>query len=282
MATSEKTCNLGLYEKAMPGDLSFVQMLQAAGQAGFDHVELSIDESDRRLARLDWDRDQWRQIAAAQNQVGLAFRTLCLSGHRKYPLGHPDPAVRRRSLDIMEKALALADFLGIRIIQLAGYDVYYEKGDAQTRALFQENLARCADMAARYGVHMGFETMETPFMDTVGKAMGFVAAIHSPYLGVYPDLGNLTNAAVKYQGDLYADLGCGRGHLLAMHLKETRPGQYRDMEFGSGHVDFVRGAETARALGVNLFVTEFWHDGRPDWQDRLASVRAFIRRQTGI
>lgn len=160
-------------------------------------------------------------------------------------LGHPDPAVRRRSLDILEKALALADFLGIRIIQLAGYDVYYEKGDAQTRALFQENLARCADMAARYGVLMGFETMETPFMDTVGKAMGFVAAINSPYLGVYPDLGNLTNAAVKYQGDLYADLGCGRGHLLAMHLKETRPGQYRDMEFGSGHVDFPQGVETA-------------------------------------
>ena len=34
---------LGLYEKAMPGWLTWAEKLQAAKNAGFDYVEMSID-----------------------------------------------------------------------------------------------------------------------------------------------------------------------------------------------------------------------------------------------
>ena len=45
---------VGLYEKALPDELSWEERLEAAGRAGYDFVEISIDESDERLARLDW------------------------------------------------------------------------------------------------------------------------------------------------------------------------------------------------------------------------------------
>ncbi len=45
-------------------------------------------------------------------------------------------------MEIMEKALQLAEDLGVRIIQLAGYDVYYEEGNEQTKKLFSENLKK--------------------------------------------------------------------------------------------------------------------------------------------
>jgi len=41
-------------------------------------------------------------------------------------------------------------------------------------------------MAAKEGVQLGFETMETPFMDTTAKAMHYVDIVNSPYLGVIP------------------------------------------------------------------------------------------------
>ena len=42
-----------LYEKAlMPHD--WPQMLSETAELGFDGFEVSIDESDARLARLDW------------------------------------------------------------------------------------------------------------------------------------------------------------------------------------------------------------------------------------
>ena len=56
-----------------------------------------------------------------------------MSGHRKYPLGSSDPAICERGMEIMDKAIRLADDLGVRIIQLAGYDVYYEESGAETK-----------------------------------------------------------------------------------------------------------------------------------------------------
>jgi len=268
---------LGLYEKATPPALSWRDRLAAARRAGYDFLEISIDETDERLARLDWTAAEMENLLAAARAEGLPVRTMCLSGHRKYPLGSRDPAVRARGMEIFEKAVRFADAAGIRIIQLAGYDVYYEEGGPDTRTMFLENLEKGVAFAARYGVLTGFETMETPFMDTVEKAMAAVRAVDSPYLGVYPDLGNLTNASVKYGHDLYRDILSGRGHLVAMHLKDTRPGVYRDLDFGEGHVDFPRGAKAALDQGVGLFVTELWHDGREDWPSRLSGVCAFAR-----
>jgi len=268
---------LGLYEKATPPELGWKERLEAAKRAGYDFLEISIDETDARLSRLDWTQAELGDLTRAVRETGLPIRTMCLSGHRKYPLGSRDPETRARGMEIFEKAVRFADALGIRIIQLAGYDVYYEEGGEATRAMFAENLAKGVAYAARYGVLTGFETMETPFMDTVGKAMAYVKMVDSPYLGVYPDLGNLTNAAVLHGHDLYGDIESGRGHIVAMHLKDTRPGIYRDLDFGDGHVDFEKGAKAALDQGVGLFVTELWHDGRKDWANRLQKVSAFAR-----
>ena len=119
------------------------------------------------------------------------------------------------------------------------YDVYYEDSTPDTAARFLENLSFAAMLAAQSGVLLGFETMETPFMNTVEKAMRYVKLVDSPYLQVYPDAGNLTNAAVASGSDVCADLRMGAGHLIAMHLKETMPGVFREVPFGTGPVSYT-------------------------------------------
>lgn len=270
---------LGLYEKAMPGNLTWAEKLQAAKNAGFDYVEMSIDETDDKLARLDYTDGQIDEIVAAMRAVNLPFRSICLSGHRKYPFGSHDKATQKRSMEIMQKAVTLAARLGIRTIQLAGYDVYYEEGDEQTRADFLENLKLATEMASRDGVQLGFETMETPFMDTVGKAMKYVNIVDSPYLGVYPDVGNITNASLLYGNDVVDDLNSGKGHIVAVHLKETVPGKYREIPYGTGQVDFEKVIKTSWELGVRRYVTEFWFvkGVTQDWKAELENANKFIR-----
>jgi len=267
---------LGLYEKSMPGTLTWEEKLQEAKNAGFDFVEMSIDETDAKLARLEMKKSERQALCLAMEKVGVPIRTICLSGHRKYPLGSSDPQTRAKSLEIMEKAIELACDLGIRIIQLAGYDVYYEASSVETKALFEENLAKCTLMAAKKGVLLGFETMETEFMNTMKKAMQYVNKINSPYLQVYPDAGNLTNAAVMYQTDLLEDIKSGVGHIVACHLKETVPGKFREIPFGTGHVDFKAIVDTMWALGVRTYVAEFWYTGSEAWQSDLKEANQFI------
>ena len=276
---------LGLYEKAMPSALPWRDKLDFAAEAGYDFVEMSIDETEERLARLDWGASETCALAKAARDSGVAIGSICLSAHRKYPLGATDPAVRARSMEIMEKALCLAGALGIRVIQLAGYDVYYEPGSAETRAMFLKNLRRAADLAARDGVLLGFETMETPFMNTVGKAMAYVNAVGSPYLGVYPDAGNLSNAEASEGGSVTEDLAKGRGHLIGLHLKPTKPGVFRDLYFDDPeqHVDFPAVIHAAWGEGVRRYVTELWQLGRPEWKENIkyagSSMRALLDRE---
>lgn len=266
---------LGLYEKAAP-PLPLKEKLLAANRAGFDWLEISIDETDEKLERLNRRRETIAELKGAADCLAL---TMCLSAHRRFPLGSRDSAIRERALEILQKAVFFSVEAGVRVIQLAGYDVYYEEGDEDTCGWFEENLAKCAEIAAEHGVLLGFETMETPFMDTVQKAMRYVLAIDSPYLGLYPDVGNLANAALLYNGDVCEDLALGKSRIFAAHLKETLPGVYRNLSFGEGHTDYISAAKTLYEMGVRMFTGEFWHQGECDWRQRLSSSALFLRGQ---
>lgn len=269
---------LGIYEKALPDNLSFEDKLKFAKELGYDFLEISIDESDNRLKRLEWTKDERYKIVSAMQEIGLPIRSMCLSGHRKYPMGSLNEDIRKKSMEIAKKAIQLADDLGVRIIQVAGYDVYYEEGNEITEKYFRENLRQFTELASSKGILLGFETMETSFMDTVEKSMKYVKLINSPYLGIYPDSGNLNNAAILYEHNLLNDLEKGRGKIFAMHLKETVPGKYRNMHFGEGIVDFDSIVKKAKSLGVNRFVTEFWHLGEEDFMNVIKSQNEYARK----
>ena len=117
---------LGIYEKALPDSFSWKEKIQAAKAAGYDYIEISIDESEERLSRLDWTDSQIEEIREYMRQEDIVIPTMCLSGHRKYPFGSKNMETRKKAFEIMEKAILLAQKLGIRCIQLATYDVYYE------------------------------------------------------------------------------------------------------------------------------------------------------------
>lgn len=264
---------LGVYEKAMPSHVSFFEKLQLAKAADYDYLELSVDETEEKLARLEMSKEEISAWKRDCEKVGIPVYSMCLSGQRKYPMGSRDGAVRKKSVEILKKAIDFSAYMGIRIIQLAGYDVYYEQGGEDTERWFFENLCECVRYAASRGVVLAFETMETPFMNTVQKAIKYVERVRSPYLQVYPDIGNVTNGA----SDPIVDLKCGEGHIVAAHLKETVEGVFRDMQFGEGRVDFVGCIGELKRQNVGLFVTEFWYDGKTKPLEYLQRTREFFR-----
>lgn len=271
-----KQYTLGLYEKSMPNYLTWEEKLNCAKECGFDGIEISIDETEEKLSRLDMSLGDKRALIELMFKCGVEIRTLCLSGHRKYPLGSMDEATRNKGMDIMKKAIEFSNDLGIKIIQLAGYDVYYEEGNEKTRKYFEENLRKATEMAASKGVILAFETMETEFMNTVEKAMEFVELVDSPYLQIYPDCGNITNATLSHGTSVIEDFSKGKGHIAAVHLKETVPGKFREITFGTGHVNFEEIIKKSWELGVRKFTAEFWYVGNDDWKDVIKNTKTFM------
>lgn len=218
-----KSVPLGIYEKALPPGEDWLTRLQLAGELGFDFVEMSIDESDGRLARLDWNSEQRLALIGAVAASGVRVPSLCLSAHRRFPLGSEDDTTRDRGLDIVRKAIRLAQDTGIRVIQLAGYDVYYQQSTAQTRARFRAGLVQAVEMASRAQVMLAMEIMDYPLMNSISKALGYAHYLNNPWFQLYPDIGNLS----AWDNDVPMELMAGRGHIVAVHVKDTRPGSLR-------------------------------------------------------
>lgn len=264
-----KAYALGLYEKAMPEELSWREKLRAAKEAGYDYVELSIDATEEKIRRLDMPKEERLALVEAMYEAGIPIRTMCVSALTKYSMGNDKPEYVKRGMEILEKSIQFADDIGVRVVMIPGYDVYYEPSTLETKRLYLENLKKGAEMAEKAGVILGLETMENEFMNTVEKAMKYVTLCGSNYLKIYPDLGNMTNAAVQYQSDVLEDLELGRGNITSLHLKETLPGRYREVPYGTGHVDFAAAIAKAWDMGIRRYVTEFWYKGSEDWKDDL-------------
>lgn len=252
---------LGIYEKALPAGTSWVEKLAVAKSCGFDFVEMSVDESDERLARLDWSREERMAVISAIQQTGVRIPTLCLSAHRRYPFGSRDATTREQAHTVMLQAIRLAQDLGIRTIQLAGYDVYYEPQDSETIARFEAGIAWAVKQAAAAQVMCAVEIMDTQFMNSISKWKALDNKIGSPWFTVYPDIGNLT----AWGNEVNSELAKGIDRIAAIHLKDTfavtadSPGQFRDVPFGEGCVDFVNLFKTLRRLNYRgTFLIEMW------------------------
>jgi len=254
---------IGIYEKATPKNFTWRERLAFAKELGFDFVEMSVDESDSRLARLDWTKKERLDVVQAIYETGIRIPSICFSGHRRYPLGSNDPKTEATSLEMMKKCIELAQDLGVRTIQLAGYDVYYEEKSPETRARFIKNLRKACDWAEEAQVILAIEIMDDPFINSIEKYLAVEKEIDSPYLFVYPDTGNVS----AWHNDLWSEFYNGHKSIAALHLKDTyavtenSKEQFRDVPFGDGCVDWEAMFAILKKTNYNgPFLIEMWSE----------------------
>lgn len=274
---------LGIYEKAFDAEISWAERLERAARLGFDYVEISIDETDERIARLDFDRGQKKELLDAMWQTGMPLRSMCLSAHRRFPFGSCEESVRARARELMERAVDFSAELGIRVIQLAGYDVYYEPSTPDSVRRFEEGMQYAAEIAARSQVMLAMEIMDTPFMNSISKHLVYEKRINSPWYRVYPDLGNLS---AWPENDPAAELDKGIVSIVAVHLKDTIPptetfeGKFKCVPFGEGCVDFpARFAQLERLHYTGPYMIEMWHQKGMDDMAEIKKAAEWLEKQ---
>lgn len=271
---------IGLYEKATPKDLTWEERLAFTKEMGFDFIEMSIDETDERLQRLDWTKEKKRELVDAVYKTDVKILSMCLSGHRRFPFGSEDFQKRKKAMEIMKKAIKLASDIGIRFIQLAGYDVYYEPKSITTREWFIKNLKEAVEFASSNGVVLSIEIMDDPFINSITKYMRIKNLIPSPYLQVYPDIGNLSAWS---ENDVGYEIESGFSEITSIHLKDTLAvttefqGKFKKVAFGEGCVDFAGSLKTLKRLNYNgPFVIEMWSEESEDPKKEIEKAKDFV------
>lgn len=270
---------LGLYEKALSPEDTWPKRLEKTRALGFDYMEISIDESDARLDRLNWPAMRVRELRRACEDAGVPLMSMCLSAHRRFPFGSADSTTRKRAYELMQRAIDFSLELGIRVIQLAGYDVYYEPSTERSRQAFFDGLSWAASCAAQKQMMLGVEIMDTAFYSSISTHMEYQEKIGSPWLRVYPDIGNLT----AWGNDVRHELTLGAGSMVAVHLKDTLAvkdgsgGKFKEVPFGAGCVDFPGCFQQLETLGYSgPYLLEMWHSPNRDDRESVAEAKAFI------
>ncbi len=270
---------LGIYEKALPKDISWRERLDIAKEAGYTFVEISVDETDERLSRLDWSLDERLEFKRAVLESGVRVPSMCFSGHRRFPLGSEDEEIREKSLKLMQKAIELAVDLGIRNIQMAGYDVYYTEGNENTRNLYIDGMKQSLKWAEQSNVMLSIEVMDHPFMNSITKYLEFSEILDSPFLTVYPDCGNLSAWGNNVRGEMTK----GIKEISAIHLKDTLavtkdfPGKFKEVPFGEGCVDFKEFFKVLKDLNYNgPLLIEMWTEKSDDPIKEVHSAREWM------
>lgn len=80
---------LGIYEKALAKDLSWPERLVLAKSCGFDFVEMSVDETDERLSRLEWTSAQRASLVNAMLESGVAIPSMWSLRPSPFPFWQP-------------------------------------------------------------------------------------------------------------------------------------------------------------------------------------------------
>ena len=66
-----KAYEIGLYEKAMRNSLNWREKLECAKECGYDYVEMTIDASEEKIARVYSSQEERLELVKTMFEAGL-------------------------------------------------------------------------------------------------------------------------------------------------------------------------------------------------------------------
>lgn len=163
-----------------PSARTVMEKFQLLRDLGFDGVELDAPGSLDR-----------KEVLAARDRTGLAIPGVVDSAHWSDTLSHPDPKVRARGVQALEKALDDAHAYGATTVLLVpavvnkavSYDQAWQRSVAEIRKV----LPRCE----RLGVKIAIENVWNNFLLSPLEMARYIDEFHSEHIGVHFDVGNV-------------------------------------------------------------------------------------------
>lgn len=217
--------------------LSLRECMELAKDAGFEGIELSMDEEG--IINLSSTRKEMEDILELSKKIGIKISSLATGLLWKYTLTSNNKEIREKAKDVVKKLLELASYLEVDTVlvipgavdvffdplaEIVPYDVAYERAC--------KSLKECLETAEEYKVIIGVENVWNKFLLSPLEFRDFIDKFGSSYVGAYFDVGNVL--LTGYPEHWIKILG---KRIKKVHIKDFRK------ETGSvkGFVDLLEG-----------------------------------------
>lgn len=238
---------------AFPEGATAAERLEATARAGFDGIELTLDD-DGPLCP-DTPLDVFETLAHRAADLPLRVVGLATALFWEFNYASPEAADRRRAHDLTLQMLDRAAAVGAGAI-LVVPALVGKVGDSRATVSYADALYRTADALStlRYeaevrGVTIAIENVWNRFLLSPLEAADLIDRVNSPQVGFYFDTGNVL--AYGYPEDWIATLG---GRIARVHIKDydlRRPGSDGFCELGEGSVNWPVVVNSLRNVGYD-------------------------------
>lgn len=271
---------------SFPEQTSIAEAIAIAKDAGFEGIELSLNENGP--LSLESSAREIEEIRKLAEDAGIGLTSLASGLYWSYSMTSADAANREKAQDIAKKQLEAAAILGVDTIlvipgavgvdfipgsEVVPYDQAYD--------LALEAVTKLAASAEAAGVSIGIENVWNKFLLSPLELRQFIDATGSDYVGAYFDVGNVVFAGYPEHWI----------RILNKRIKKVHFKDYRRESGGlSGFVDLLAGdvnyPEVVKALeevGYNDYVIgemipPYTHHGKQIIYNTSASMSAILGR----
>lgn len=248
---------VAVYEKAFPESLSLSGKIEEAARIGFSAIEIAIDDDPDRRSRLSWGKAEADAILKSLETDKVFIQSITLSLHRIIPMGSSNDERRDSAIAIARQAINLASNLQIEIVQIAGYFATAEDHYEHSRQRFIAALSTLAPLAEEKGIVLAVENVDGEDVLSAADGISIIQEVNSPAVRLYVDVGNYTANGL----DAIAELKQALPYACAIQLKDSRPGEFRRVDFGTGDVPFAKLIEECIVDFATLPLSlEMWND----------------------
>lgn len=231
----------GICQATFPPSLTTRECLEGAADAGYDGIELILEDPDsmqldlvadndtvRRIAETvgmadtregaltpDTSEEELRSLREKADSEGIEIHSLATILHFYFPFSSPDPDLASRAVELGKTMVRQADHLGADTVLIVpgvvGSRVPYDRVWENA----QERLNPLVEFAEQVGIDLGIEDVWNDFLYSPLEMKRFVEQLDSPNLGVYFDIGNVLEYGYPHHWiDILGD------HIKKLHCKD--------------------------------------------------------------
>ena len=250
-----KALKLGMIK----GDASLVERFKLAKEAGFEGVDVDSDQPVEEVKR-------------AMAESGLIVHGMVDYVHWGQTLSSPDPTVRSKGVEVLQKCLRETKIYGgtsvLLVPAVVNKEVSYE--DAYVRS--QIEIKKCIPLATELGIQILIENVWNNFLLSPLELRRYIDEFESPYVGSYFDIGNIVNYG--WPEHWIRTLGKRIGKLDVKEFSRKiadEKGKYKgfEAEIGEGDCDWPAVIKSLKEIGYSGWATA---EVRGGGLDRLKDI----------
>lgn len=179
----------GISQWAFPGDMPAKSALALAKKIGFESFELCVGDEGPVLLSISEKEISTLHLQA--DKAGIAITSVATGMGWKYPLSSPDPAVRQKGSEVIERMLQIARWVGADAVLVVpglvtpevSYDIALENA--------LNTLQDLVPAAEQAQVCLALENVWNKFLLSPVEMRDFIDQFESVHVGAFFDIGNV-------------------------------------------------------------------------------------------